>query len=130
MLQDLLPFPLPFTTMDVAGALLWSLALYLGLSPLTEWIMVQVTRWLNYAEQFLYFSEEELERTRAGWESRNEFYASLLSVVPFLVMGTLCHYGINISLGSSWAVSGGLIATISCGVYELGRRTGDASDAE
>jgi hypothetical protein len=35
--------------------------------------------------------------------------ASLLSVIPFLLVGGLTHYGLTLSLGGSWAVSLGLI---------------------
>lgn len=128
MLTDLFPFRFNLDTAFIAGAVLWSLALYLGFSPCSDWVMQQINRWLNYAEGFLYTSQEELERNRRGWESRNALYASLLSIVPFLGMGGLLNYGMELGLGRSWAISVGLIACIGSGVYELGRRDGQASD--
>jgi hypothetical protein len=107
---------------------LWSLALYLGLSPLSEWVMQQLNRWFKFAERSLYMSELEYERTRKGREAQNALYASVLSIVPFLIVGGLCNYGVELSLGTSWAISMGLLACIGCGVYELGRRDGQSSD--
>lgn len=112
----------------LAGASLWSLALYLGFSPLSEWVMHQLNRWFNFAERSLYTSEQEFERTRRGREAQNAFYASILSIVPFLVVGGLCNYGVELSLGPSWAISIGLLACVGCGVYELGRRDGKSSE--
>jgi hypothetical protein len=127
MLQELLPFSLAISPTTLAGVSLWSLALYLGFSPLSDWVMVQLTRWMNFAEQSLYTSTEEFERTRPARESQNEFYASLLSIVPFLAIGGLCNWGVEISLGRSWAISLGILACMGCGVYELGRQDGRSS---
>ncbi|MGP1383157.1 MAG: hypothetical protein ACTS2F_06315 [Thainema sp.] len=127
MLTELFPFRFSISAATVAGAVLWSLALYLGFSPVSEWVMEQLNRWFNYAEQFLYISKEELERTRKGWESRNAFYASLFSIVPFLMVGGLCNYGVELGLGHSWAVSVGIIVCIIGGIYELGRRDGQGN---
>jgi hypothetical protein len=128
MPTDLLPFPVPIDTAAIAGTTLWALALYLGFSPLAHWVIEQFNRWLNFAERFLYTSQEEFERTRQGREAQNAFLASLMSIVPFLVIGGLANYGVEISLGRSWAISTGMIVCIGCGVYELGRRNGQASD--
>ena len=111
----------------LASISLWSLALYLGFFPVGEWIMEQLGRWFNFAERFLYTSVEEYERTRKGRESQNAFYASLLSVVPFLLIGALLNYGIELGLGRSWAISTGILACMIAGVYELGRRDGQGS---
>ena len=128
MLNQLLPFPIPIDTAAIAGATLWALALYLGFSPVADWVTVQFNRWLNFAERFLYTSEKEFERTRKARENQNAFLASLMSVVPFLVGGVLSYVLLEISLGDSWAISTGMISAIGCGVYELGRRTGQASE--
>jgi len=128
MVNQLLPFPVPIDTAAIAGATLWALALYLGFSPLADWVTVQFNRWLNFAERFLYTSEKEFERTRRARENQNAFLASLMSVVPFLVGGALAYLLLEISLGGSWAISTGMIAAIGCGVYELGRRTGQTSE--
>ena len=128
MLSELFPFRFDLDASAIAGASLWSLALYLGFSPFSEWIMQQLNRWFNFAERSLYTSEQEFERTRRAREAQNAFYASIFSIVPFLIMGGLCNYGVELSLGSSWAISMGLLACMGCGVYELGRRDGQSSD--
>lgn len=128
MLIAFLPFPITIDTAVIAGTALWALALYLGFSPLAQWTIDQVNRWLNWAERSLYLSEAEFERTRKGWEAQNTFLASLVSVAPFLLVGGLVHYGLAISMGTSWSVSLGLISCVGCGVYELGRQAGQASD--
>ncbi|NJL00671.1 MAG: hypothetical protein HC910_08915 [Spirulinaceae cyanobacterium SM2_1_0] len=124
MLSDWLPFQIRIDSAMVAGACLWAMALYLGLSGPREWAIEGLARWFNFAERSLYISAKEFEATRAARESQNAFYASVLSIVPFLLLGVLCNYGVELSLGRSWAISVGLIAMISSGVYELGRRTG------
>ncbi|GAB4280235.1 MAG: hypothetical protein Fur0025_08050 [Oscillatoriaceae cyanobacterium] len=126
MLNEILPFQLSLDASAIAGACLWSLALYLGFFPMSEWITEQLNRWFNFAERSLYTSAAEFERTRKGREAQNAFYASVFSIVPFLAMGSLCNYGVEWSLGNSWSISVGIIACISCGVYELGRRDGQS----
>ncbi len=127
MLNDILPFRFDLDTVAIAGATLWSLALYLGFSPFGEWITTQLNRWFNFAEQFMYTSKSEFEKTRQARESQNAFYASVFSIIPFLIIGTLCNWGIEVSLGESWGISTGILACMSCGVYELGRRDGENS---
>lgn len=122
MLIDIFPFSFKISAITIAGATLWSLALYLGLSGVSEWVMLQLNRWFNFAERWMYTSQEEFERTRVGREAQNAFLASLLSIVPFLVLGSLCNWGVEVGLGRSWAISMGMIACVSLGVYELGRR--------
>jgi hypothetical protein len=126
MLTEILPFRLELDKVAIAGAALWSLALYLGLSPVSQWVINQLNRWFNFAERSLYLSTEEFERTRQARESQNAFYASLFSIVPFLAVGALCNYGVELGLGRSWSLSIGLIACMGCGVYELGRRDGQS----
>jgi hypothetical protein len=125
MLSEFLPFDIVPNPVAIAGLGLWSLALYLGFSPVSEWVTEQLNRWFNFAERFMYTSIEEYERTRKARESQNAFYASAFSIVPFLIVGGLCNYGLEFSLGSSWAISLGIMACISCGIYELGRRGGE-----
>ncbi|MDJ0555956.1 MAG: hypothetical protein QNJ68_16250 [Microcoleaceae cyanobacterium MO_207.B10] len=127
MLEEIFPFRLAINTTAIAGASLWSLALYWGFSPLSEWVTLQLNRWFNFAERGLYTSEEEFERTRKARESQNAFYASVFSIVPFLIVGSLCNWGVEIALDSSWSISIGMIACVSCGVYELGRRDSKSS---
>lgn len=127
MLTDFLPFSIHVDTTTFAGIALWSLALYLGLFPVSEWLMEQLSRWLNFAERSLYLSVEEFERTRKSRESLNSLYASLISILPFLIIGGVCNYGVELGLGRSWAISVGILACVGAGVYELGRRDGQAS---
>lgn len=127
-ISDLFPFPfrLAIDTTAIAGAFLWSLALYLGFSPVGEWVQEQLNRWFNFAERSLYTSQTEFERTKKGRESQNAFFASLFSIIPFLIAGALCNWGVEIGLGGSWGISMGLLACIACGIYELGRRDGQS----
>ncbi len=124
------PFLFTLNAAAIAGAGLWSLALYLGFSPVGDWVTQKLQQWFNYAERSLYTSAEEFEQTRPARESQNAFYASLLSILPFLVVGALCNYGTEVTLGRSWAISVGLLACMGCGIYELGRRDGQASEDE
>ena len=116
--------PLPFSIDKsfIAGTLLWALALYLGFSPVGEWFMQQLNHWLNVAERFMYTSQEEFDRTQEARESQNELYASIFSIIPFIVAGVLCTYLVDYSFDRSWTLSLGIIACMGCGVYELGRR--------
>ena len=125
MLTDILPFRFDLDTVAIAGATLWSLALYLGFSPLGEWVTKQLNRWFNFAERFMYTSQSEFEKTREARESQNAFYASVFSIIPFLIFGALSNWLVEISLGGSWAISTGILACMACGVYELGRRDGE-----
>lgn len=127
MWTELLPFQISISTQAVAGVALWALALYLAFSPVGDWVTHQLNRWFNFAERSLYLSEQEFERTRLARESQNAFLASLMSVIPFLGVGGLCHYLLEVGLGHGWSISVGIIACIGSGVYELGRRDGQAS---
>lgn len=123
------PFQITLDTVMLLGSAIWALALYLGLSPVSDWVTLQLNRWFTYAEErFLYVSKEELERTRLARESQNEFLASLLSSLPFLVLGVVSEYGLEVSLGQSWGISVGIMACLGAAVYELGRRTSEASE--
>jgi hypothetical protein len=128
MLTDILPFRIELDTIAIAGTSLWSLALYLAFSPASEWVILQLNRWFNFAERSLYMSKSEFEKTRQARESQNAFYASLFSIVPFLAFGGLCNWGVELGLGRSWSISMGILACMSCGVYELGRRDGKSSE--
>lgn len=129
MLTDLFPFDFSFDRTAVTGVTLWALALYLAFSPVSDWVTEQLTRWFNFAERSLYLSQEEFERTRKGRESQNAFWASMFSVIPFLGVATLVHYGVKLGLGLSWSISLGLIFAVGSGIYELGRRNSQESDS-
>jgi hypothetical protein len=128
MLTALLPFSLAIDPTTLAGLGLWTLALYLGFSPVSDRVIEQLNYWMNLAERSLYTSIEEFERTQPEREALNTFYASLLSIVPFLLAGSLCNWGVEVSLGGSWAISTGILACMSCGVYELGRQDGRSQE--
>jgi hypothetical protein len=128
MWSELFPFSFDLDTTLIAGMALWSLALYLGLFPVGEWVMERLSRWFNLADRSLSMSKREFERTRKGRESQNAFCASILSIVPFLLVGGLLDYGMELGLGKTWAISLGILACMSCGIYELGRRNGQNSD--
>ena len=128
MLAEILPFSFEIDTGAIAGSTLWSLALYLGFSPVTEKIINLLNRWFNFAEGFLYTSKEEFEKTRKARESQNAFYASIFSIVPFLIVGVLVNWLLDLGLGGSWGISTGILACMGCGVYELGRRDGQSEE--
>ncbi|RZM82269.1 hypothetical protein [Leptolyngbya iicbica] len=130
MFTELFPFSFSVDPLAVSGATLWALSLYLAFSPVSDWVTLQLTRWFNFAERSLYLSEEEFEKTRAGRESQNAFWASMFSVLPFIALGTVIHYGVIWGLGGSWSVSLGLLCAVGSGVYELGRRDSQASDPD
>lgn len=96
----------------LAGASLWSLALYLGFSGLSDRVIERLQLWVNSAQN-----------ATPTKEVTNTLIASILSIIPFLVAGALCNYGVEIGLGRSWAISVGIIACMGCAVYELGRRS-------
>jgi hypothetical protein len=127
MLTEIFPFQFELDATAIAGASLWSLSLYMVLSSWKEWVMEQLSRWFNFAERSLYTSAEEFEKNRKGREAQNAFYASIFSIVPFLLIGALCNWGVELGLGRSWAISMGILTCMGCGVYELGRRDGTRS---
>ena len=127
MVIEIVPFSFEIDPVAIAGTGLWSLALYLAFSPQKDRLISQLQRWFSFAERSFYQSQEEFDRTKASREAQNTFYASLFSIVPFLVLGGLCDCGVELSLGRSWAVSVGLLACILGGVYELGRHDSQSS---
>ena len=124
MLTDIFPFSFNLDPVTISGISLWSLALYLGFSPVSEWFILQLSRWFNFAERSLYMSQSEYDKTRKARESQNAFYAAIFSIVPFLLIGGLCNWLVEFTFDRSWSISVGIIACIGCGVYELGRRDG------
>lgn len=128
MLTDILPFSFELNTIAIAGASLWSLALYIAFDSFRQWVIEQLNRWFNFAERSLYTSKTEFEKTRKAREAQNAFYASLFSIVPFLLIGALFNWGLEISLGDSWGISTGILACMGAGIYELGRRDGESED--
>ena len=117
---NIIPFSFELDTVQVAGSCIWSLALYIGLDSTKKWIAYQLERWFNFAEGWMYTSTEEFEKTRPARESQNAFYASILSIFPFLVLGAITNWAIDISFGgSSWAIAIGLMTCAICGLFAL-----------
>ncbi len=46
-----------------------------------------------------------------------------LAFFPSLSLGGFCNWGVELGLGQSWSISMGILACMTCGVYELGRRS-------
>ena len=128
MIRDIFPFFFEFDRVAIAGSCLWSLALYIMLKGVKEWITEQFSRWLNFADSSLYTSIEEFEETRDTRESQNAFYASIMSILPFLLLGFFSNWGVDISLGSSWSVSLAIVTCIGAAIYALGRQDGQFDD--
>ncbi|MGB7415735.1 MAG: hypothetical protein WA902_16130 [Thermosynechococcaceae cyanobacterium] len=126
MLTQFFPFQFEISSVAIATSTVWAAALYVGFSPVSEWIAGQISRWFGFAERSLYLSTEEYERTRKGREAQNDFWASIFSIIPFLVLGAICDLACVKGLGNqSWGLSLGLIALMGCAVYDLGRRDGE-----
>lgn len=102
----------------ISGIFLWALALYLMFSPwalrLVGTLEQQATGWLASSK-------------KQNISGLAELYASVMSIVPFVLAGGLCNYLLDIGLGHSWTLSFGIIACMGSGVYELGRRDGETN---
>jgi hypothetical protein len=105
----------------ISGASLLSLAFYISLPKIREWLIDKMESWFGFAEQSFYTSKDEYEQTRVVREFANSFYASIFSIIPFLFVGLTVNYLLEISLGKNWGISLGILANISCGIFELGR---------
>ena len=117
---NIIPFSFELDTVQIAGSCIWSLALYIGLDSTKKWIAYQLERWFNFAEGWMYTSTEEFEKTRGARESQNAFYASILSIFPFLILGAITNWAIDLSFGgSSWAIALGLMTCAICGLFAL-----------
>lgn len=117
---NIIPFSFEIDSVSLAGSCIWSLALYIGLDSSKIWISNQLERWFNFAERWMYTSREEFEDTRLARESQNAFYASVLSIIPFLVAGAIANWVTNISFGgSSWAIALGLMSCAIFGLFAL-----------
>lgn len=125
MFSEILPFQFSIAPTTIAGACLWAFALYVGIAPLREGLTDGLEIWMNWAERSLYFSAEDYDKDKDIRERKSAFSASLLSIVPFLGLGVLCNWGVEVSLGNSWSISLGLMACAAFCVYELGRLDGE-----
>ncbi len=122
MTLDFFAFSLRVDPLVIAGVGLWALVLYFIFAGFRQRMADGLMQWFNFAERSLYLSAEEFEKTRPARESQNAFWASILGVFPFLILGGFCDYGITMGLGQSWAISFGIMGTIIGGIYELARR--------
>ena len=120
MLQEIFPYIFAINPVTIAGGFLWSLALYIILPQAKNWLMEQLTRWLNFADRSLFITMEEFEDTRVAREAQNVFYASILSIIPFSALGFLSNWGLDLSLGGSWSISLGIMTCIIGGIFALG----------
>lgn len=117
----------------ITGVSLWALTLYLSFARLRLGLMATIMQWLDFDSR----SPQELPQKRPQpvlnpeqpHAPQREFWASLLSIIPFLVAGGLCYYGIvvGLDLGQSWGISFGIMGALISGIYELARASG-ASD--
>ncbi|MGB8698043.1 MAG: hypothetical protein WCD18_01380 [Thermosynechococcaceae cyanobacterium] len=107
----------------VAGLSLWALAFYLSFAGWRYAMVAGLSQWFDFAERSLYLSESEFEKTRSAREARNAFWASILGILPFLFLGSLCYFGLAIGLSQNWSISLGAISAIASGLYELGRNS-------
>lgn len=131
MTIDLIAFSFKLDTLNLAGSCIWSLALYIGLDSTKNWISNQLERWFNFAEGWLYTSVEEFEATRSARESQNAFYASVFSIIPFLIAGLATNWLVELSFGgSSWAIALGIMTCIICGLFALANQDYDQDREE
>ena len=128
---NIIPFSFELDTVSLAGSCIWSLALYVGLNSTKNWIRHQLERWFNFAEGWLYTSTEEFEATRPARESQNAFYASILSILPFLIAGAIVNWITDLSFGgSSWAIALGLMTCAICSLFALANQDYSSKDED
>ncbi|MFZ4640946.1 MAG: hypothetical protein ACOYMP_11180 [Nodosilinea sp.] len=107
----------------VAGTALWAITAYLACYPRVQRYTDWIYRRLGPSLQDQAPESAADQSPGAAWSG----LASLLSVIPLVLLGALTQYGLTLTLGGSWGVSLGVIASMACGIYELGRRDGEAS---
>ena len=104
----------------VAGTFLWSLGLYIGLDKFRESLLDGLESWLG--KFFQAKSGAKSANRSEDSDSPQEILASLISILPFIIIGICCHFFMEIGLGQGWSISTGILAVISCSVYDLGRK--------
>jgi uncharacterized protein involved in cysteine biosynthesis len=105
----------------ITGICLWTLALYIGFSSLKDWIIDFLNRCFNWVTKFVYSATEEFEKNLDDRELQNSFYASLFSIFPFFILGGLCHWLVELSLGRSWSISFSILTCMVCAIFQLGK---------
>lgn len=98
---------------ELLGALLWSVALYLGFS--------QTTRWSDKVRHFL---ASTLETAKVPTEV-SEFIADIIHTIPFLFGGLGLDASLRVAGGGStiWGIATGTSALFYAGSYELARQS-------
>lgn len=98
---------------ELLGALLWSVALYLGFS--------QTTRWSDAVRQFL---SSTLENAKVPAELSG-FIADVIHTIPFLLGGLALDASLRVAGGGSsiWGIATGTSALLYSGIYELARQS-------
>jgi len=124
ILLIMLPFDGEINTTIIAGSFLWCLALYISFAQLRESIIDRLHSWFNFVINLFYTSKINNQ----SQESQSVLFASLISILPFLTLGILSNWMVEISLGRNWSISVGILACISCAVYDLGRRDSQGSE--
>ena len=128
---NIIPFTFEIDSVSLAGSCIWSLALYIGLDSSKTWISSQLERWFNFAEGWLYTSDKEFEETRPAREAQNAFYASVFSIIPFLIAGAITNWIVDISFGgSSWAIALGIMTCALCSLFALANQDYDRYEDE
>jgi hypothetical protein len=112
----------------IAGVGLWGMTLYLAFSSLSARTAITFQNWLSSIVQNAAASEKQRQYSQEQDHSQVAFWASLLSIIPFVGVGALCYLLCVWGLGTSWAVSFGLMGALISGVYELGRRSTESLD--
>ncbi len=121
MLEDLLPLQVHLDAILLTSAGLWSLALYLGLPSVSNWLMDLFVRGFDFVERSCSRSQERFEETRPERDLQNALYASIFSIIPFLSAGFLIHMILFQILDPAWMIGISIIACLGSGAYELKR---------
>ena len=108
----------------VGGTFLWSLALYISLDEFRDSLIDGLESLLRKIS----LGNSQPQNSSELSESSREIFASLISILPFLMGGVLCHWLVEIGFGQGWSVSMGVLVVISCAVYDLGRKDSRRQD--
>lgn len=95
---------------SIAGIALWAITFYLA-------YFARVQRYIDWI----------YHRLGQAPGALGSGLVSLLGVTPLVCLGILTQVGLTLTLGGSWGVSLGVIASMACAIYQLGRRDGEAS---
>lgn len=116
----------------IAGVGLWAMTLYFVFSSVSDRTIVTLQNWLGSIVQTTASPEKQRQYFRDQDNSQDSspvaFWASLLSIIPFVGAGAICYLFCVWGLGTSWALSFGLMGALISGVYELGRRSTESLD--